>query len=320
MTQLETQPAAEAVDDIRDEALAEHAKLMAQPVRKREAPSVLQLAAVRDKLFAIADDLWNGRVCGKDTCEQVRAKVLAGAENGWPPYYSVQHLVVSKDGRIGPDAFSMRAEFLNAGGQIRIEASPEKAILHGWLPGWPEWKQVEWTQQDSDRAQLKDVDTSYKGEKYTTTHGKYPEDMKVARATTRFMRRYAAHLMGPFAYTADELDENPEIAPPAPTPKVDPDAPTAPTRGERQKPAPQGLKERFEALCLSWKALADKWWPDEDAKAQGLRLRAWAASIVKTDEPLGKLESWTAERLAVCETDLEQHADPRPEDGREEPE
>jgi len=312
MTQLETQPAAEAVDDIRAEALAEHARMMAQPLASR-APTPQEIGASMDSIWQQAQIVYDAGLGGQGaTVSSVAAQIMGGYELGKGPIWAVRHLFLVHK-RLGMSAEAMRGLFLERcrGGRLQIvESTADRCTIEAGRPGQQP------TSETFELGEARKAGLLKGGGNWEN----WPKDMCCARATARLARRYWPDILGGVGYTPEELAENPDIAPPAPSPEADPDAPTAPTRGERQKPAPpQGLKERFEALCLSWKALADKWWPDEDAKAQGLRLRAWAASIVKTDEPLGKLESWTDARLAVCEHDLAEHGDPRPEDGREGP-
>lgn len=318
MTQAEAPPAEEVAAAAEAEAQpTEIDRLMAQPLASR-APTVQELARALPALCEMADLYFVARVCGQDTCEQVRAKVVAGAEKGWPPMYSIQNFTVSKDGRLGASALSMRADFLSIpGSELTITAGATQCTITGFRPGWSEWKTCQWTEQDSETAGLTAVGHKRDGGTFATTHGKYPEDMKVARCTTRWMRRYAADILGPLAYTAEELDENPEVAPPAPAPTADENAPQATPRRDRPSAPPEPAANPYTAMVASWKALAEARWPLIGKAAMKENFLAWATSLCKTDDDLSKTPSWSPERIALCQADLDAHHDPMPEDERE---
>ena len=326
------QAAAELQEKLAPETKTDLDKLLDKDLTWR-APTPREIAQDAASLFTLADALWAGGVAGKDvTKEQARAKVLAGAEYGWTPMYALNNLSVSKDGRLGMSAIAMRALFLQRvpRAKLVIEATAECATIKAWRPG-QDWCVVTWTQEDSDRALLTDFAKSYKGDEYKTTHGKYSEDMKVARATTRIARRYWPDIMGPISYTVEELDD--EIAPPAPVPEADPAAPTLPTRREQEggKEAPraaeppeaapkpptvsEALKKAQAAIGARWREMKQEL--DPAFKWDGALFGEFCASI--TGRPMPPA-AWTMDDVAAINKDIDEHQNPQPRGQRGEPE
>jgi hypothetical protein len=291
-------------------------RMLAKDVTWR-APTAQETARDAGSLFQVADTLFAGGVCGaKVTQEQARAIVLAGYELGWTPMYALGNLAVSKDGRLGMSALAMRALFLQRvpGAKLNIDATPERCIITGWRPGWEDWKTATWTQQDSDTAGLKNEGSGQNG-KYTTTHGKYPSEMKCARCTTRWMRWYVPDVLGPVSYTVDELDEG--TAPPAPRPAQDAAATQEKTRDERKAEGQQAEPKKPAKLPVHvayglWAGFANV---PNDKNHIG-DFRKFAESVIGGDldeDP----RKWAASHVEAIRKDLDLRGDPRPVDQRE---
>lgn len=289
------------------------------------APTIQETARDLPDILGQAKLYWEAGVCGnKTTLAQANAKALGAHSLGKTMMWGFENLCVSKDGRLGMSAIGMRGLFLERvpGARIEyLETTPERCIMRAYRPG-KGWTQCDWTQADSDRAGLVAEGRGERGP-YTTTHGKYPEDMKVARCTSRLARRCWPDILGGCTYLPEELGEN--IADPADAPPPSPDAPQAPTRQERQQPAlPPALDigavySRWYALAMARKVAGDPSWSDfvENKDKRVASFKAFLASLIGADVPDPK--ALTADQLGVIMADLDKNGDPRPFDQREVP-
>jgi hypothetical protein len=289
------------------------------------APTIQETARDLPDILGQAKLYWEAGVCGnKTTLAQANAKALGAHSLGKTMMWGFENLCVSKDGRLGMSAIGMRGLFLERvpGARIEyLETTPERCIMRAFRPG-KGWTQCDWTQADSDRAGLVAEGRGERGP-YTTTHGKYPEDMKVARCTSRLARRCWPDILGGCTYLPEELGEN--IADPADAPNAAPDAPQAPTRQERQEPAkPPALTAT--AVYLRWHALAKAGadanqliLPDgtDDLPKCGARFGAFCAALLGADVPNPR--ALTVDELGVIVADMEKNKTPVPFDQREIP-
>jgi hypothetical protein len=186
-----------------------------------------------------------------------------------------------------------------------------------WRPG-QEWKELSWTEEDSQRAGLTAEGDGRNG-RYTTTHGKYPAAMKLARCTSALARMYWPDILGGCSYTPEELSD---LADPSDAPMAAPDAPQAPTRAERLEPAqPPALDinavyGRWHTLGQARKLAGDPTWADFDDKAKRVAwFKAFLASLLGADVPDPR--DLTPDELGVIMADMDKNADPRPFDQRE---
>jgi len=282
------------------------------------APTVEETAHALPAILEQAEIYFRAGVCGKAaTLAQANAKALGAHSLGKTMMWGFENLVVSKDGRLGMMATGMRGLFFERvpGARIEyLETTPEICRMRAYRPG-KGWTMAQWTQEDSERAGLVAAGRSREGGDYTTSHGKYPEDMKVARCTSRLARRCWPDILGGCTYLPEELGQ--ETAPPSDAPPVAPDAPQAPPRRERQ-PDPPALT--FAALWSRWCALAqarkdagDEKWAvyntPENPKLPGAWFRSYVSSVLGRDAPMPT--NYTPEELAEIMADMEAHGDPR---------
>jgi hypothetical protein len=124
--------------------------------------------------------------------------LLKGSEMGLTSMQSLQNLYVIH-GRIGCSADLLRARAQAHPDCVRfeiVEASREKATLEVLKAGWSETITVTWTLQDAQRAGLI---------RQGSSHEKWPEEMNVARVTSRAARRYFPEVCAGI-YSKEELE------------------------------------------------------------------------------------------------------------------
>ncbi len=325
MTQAQTettQPEAPPVEGQAPEVSDFH-KLIEDRSVSWHAPTIQETDRDLPALERQAAWYFNARLAGKDAkYEDVVARILAGYELGKLPMWSIRHLSVSKDGKIAMSAEAMRALFIERvpGGKLEVtEYTPERCTMRVWRPG-KEWQQLSWTEEDSQRAGLKAEGTGQNG-RYTTTHGKYPAAMKLARCTSALARMYWPDILGGCSYTPEELSD---LADPSDAPAPAPDAPRAPTRAERQEPAePPALNinqvyARWHALAQARKDGGDPTWAEFDDKAKrGAWFKAFLAALLGQDVPDPR--TLTTDELAVIMADMDKNGTPVALDQREVP-
>jgi len=186
---------------------------------------------------------------------QTIGKVLVAWEFGKQAMWGIQNVSISKDGRPTLAAAAMRALFIerSGGGTLEVvDSTPERCVIRATRPGQPPHTAT-WDEEDSQRAGLKAQGRTRDGQEYATTHGKYPQEMKLARCTSRLARLYWPDILGGATYCPEDLAD--VLADPSPTPAQDAAAPTAPTRQERQAesapsaPPPNPRREIAMALA-----------------------------------------------------------------------
>jgi len=286
------------------------------------APTIQETARDLPDVLTQVEIYHRAGVCGNNTSlAQANAKALGAHSLGKSIMWGLENLVVSKDNRLGMSAIGMRGLFLERvpGGIIEyVETTPERCVMRAYRPG-KGWTQCEWTEEDSQRAGLTAQGTTREGRPFQTTHGKYPEDMKVARCTSRLARRCWPDILGGCSYLPEELGE--ELPPPVAAPEIAPDAPSAPTRQERQQ-APalsiNAVYAKWHGLGKARKDAGDSTWADfEDKAKRGAWFKAFLAALLGADVPDPR--ALTQDELGVIMADIEKNADPRPFDQREVP-
>lgn len=157
----------------------------------------------------------------------IAAAILTGRELGVQPMTSLAHIHVV-NGRPGMSAQLMRQLILAAGHSLRYpETSDTRCVVEGRRRGETDWTRVSFTADQARKAAVQNM-------------SKYPEDMLVARATSRLARRLFADCLGGVPYLTEELADLPPNATDGPlshtTPELDPEptqAPQAPQKPRR---------------------------------------------------------------------------------------
>lgn len=160
-----------------------------------------------DAVFAIAQ-----KVCSTSFApaayrgkpDEAAAAMLAGAELGFDPMASLRAFD-NIQGVPAPKAITLRAVVLGKGHEVEIvESTAERAIVRGRRHGKGEWQTSVW---DIPRAQLM---AQYKSNPNYKTN---PAAMLVARATAEVCRWIAADAIMGMPYAAEEIDDQPALAP-----------------------------------------------------------------------------------------------------------
>jgi hypothetical protein len=160
-----------------------------------------------DAVFALAD-----RICSTSFAPaayrgkpaEAAAAMLAGAELGFDPMASLRAFD-NIQGVPAPKAITLRAVVQGKGHDLDIvESDATHAVAMCRRKGSETWVRVEWT---IERA----IVAGYvaKNKKYETN----PEEMLVARATSEGARRVAADAVMGMPYSAEEISDEPVLAP-----------------------------------------------------------------------------------------------------------
>jgi hypothetical protein len=127
----------------------------------------------------------------------VAAAILTGRELGLPPLTSLANIHVIK-GKPALSAALMRALILAQGHQIEtVDISDTRAVIRGRRRGEAVWEEASFTADQAKRAGI--------------VLGGYPQDKLYARATSRLARRKFADVIAGMPYSAEELDDGPEV-------------------------------------------------------------------------------------------------------------
>ena len=219
----------------------------------------------------------------------VTAAVLTGRELHLGPMASLGHIDVI-DGTPTADAEIMRALVLQQGHEIRpVSLSKTRVVLKGRRK---EWDPGDWTEMSFTIEEAKD-----RGLDGKQNWRRMPQEMLVARCTSRLCRLLFADVVAGIPFTPDEVgDESPseaapdpgapspaprlrsrrkpaELAAPAETPGVDP-APAAPATDAAMVPARAAKADLLErAVKLGWpkdaaQALCRQLWAEMAGDAQ----------------------------------------------------
>lgn len=160
-----------------------------------------------DAVFAIAQ-----RVCSTSFApsayrgkpDEAAAAMLAGAELGLDPMASLRAFD-SINGVPAPKAVTLRAIALGAGHEIEtVEQSPTRAVVRGRRFGKGDWQTSTW---DIDRARK--LPQFKSNANYTNNL----EAMLVARATAEVCRWVASDALMGMPYAAEEIGDQPALAP-----------------------------------------------------------------------------------------------------------
>ena len=292
--------------------------LEAKPV-SIHLPTAGEVICQWPNIMSIATEIYNSGLAPSALVKlgvgAVAIVVAKGMELGIPPITACQMLHVV-NGKVGMSAELMRALILSRCPGARIiftEQTADGATMRMWRPG-QEWLEVSFTMTDARRAHL-DAKDVWKN---------YPQDMCVARATSRGARQMFPDIVMGCGYTPEELSD---LAPPAPVPGADPDAPTAPRRAERQEPvAPPPLDAK--TVYLQWYDLAaarenagdtafagfDDRTPEASERRPAM-FKVFAESIIA--RTLSREEPPTLDELAQIVADMAKYGDARPFDQRE---
>lgn len=121
--------------------------------------------------------------------------VMFGLDLGFKPTQAMQWVYVVK-GRPSLSAEGMRARVLTQGHEFRVVASTGvEAVVEGRRKGAEEWNRAEFTMEQAKRAGLD-------GDNWR----KYPEDMLLARATSRLCKRFFSDVIGGLEAYEDLVD------------------------------------------------------------------------------------------------------------------
>lgn len=160
-----------------------------------------------DAVFAIAE-----RICEtsfvptayRKKPAEAAAAMLAGAELGFDPMASLRAFD-NINGTPAPKAITQRAVVLGAGHEVEIvESTAERAVVRGRRHGKGEWQTSTW---DHARAALM---PQYKS---NPNYKQNPAAMFVARATAEVCRWIAADAVMGMPYAAEEIEDQPALAP-----------------------------------------------------------------------------------------------------------
>ena len=151
----------------------------------------------------------------------VAAAILYGREVNLPPMSSLTSIHVVK-GKPSLSAESMRGLVLAAGHEIQfVEANSSRCVVAGRRRGQERWTEASFSMDDARRAGLSGGNWN-----------KYPQEMMVARATTRLCRMMFPDVISGLR-TVEEAEDMPD------SPSTPPAAPTKRKRVTRaRKPAP----------------------------------------------------------------------------------
>lgn len=128
--------------------------------------------------------------------------IMHGLDVGLKPTQALQWVYVVK-GRPSLSAEGMRALLARDGHEFRVVSCDDTgAVVEGRRNGHEQWHRAEFTQAMKQRAKLSGANWDA-----------YPEDMYLARATTRLCKRYFADVIGGLGAYEDLLDASQTPAP-----------------------------------------------------------------------------------------------------------
>lgn len=164
----------------------------------------------------------------------IAAAVLTGREIGVQPLTALAHIHVIR-GKPGMSAQLMRQLIFAAGHDLRyVEATDTRCVVEGRRRGSQDWTKVTFTADQAKRAGI--------------NLGKYPEDLLVARATSRLARRVFADCLGGVPYLAEELEDGAGVGISPERGDAGPATPTPARRTVQRKPKPGPLQPPAPAL------------------------------------------------------------------------
>jgi hypothetical protein len=126
--------------------------------------------------------------------------VMHGLDLGLRPMQALNLVYVVK-GRPSLSAEGMRSLILDAGHELEVEADDKKATVRAKRKGTDRWVEATFTIEQAKKAKLGGANWD-----------SYPEDMLVARATTRLAKRYFGDVTNGLA-SMEELLDAPDAAP-----------------------------------------------------------------------------------------------------------
>lgn len=183
--------------------------------------------------------------------------VMHGLDLGLRPMQALNLVYVVK-GRPSLSAEGMRSLIIDAGHELLIEASETKATVKARRKGTDAWVEASFTIEQAKKAKLSGANWDA-----------YPEDMLVARATSRLAKRYFPDVTNGLASTEELIDgaepiRKPTLAQAAAQREgktVPVDANGVVIEGEVIDDAAEGERLRQEVMALDAEATADK--PEE---------------------------------------------------------
>jgi hypothetical protein len=140
---------------------------------------------------------------------EATAAILAGAELGFDPMASLRAFD-NIQGVPAPKAMTLRAVVQGQGHRVLIvESTHERAEVHGRRRGEDEWQVSVW---NMDRARAMGL-TEKASDPNKNPWKKQPAAMLVARATAEVCRWIASDAIMGMPYAAEEIDDQPALAP-----------------------------------------------------------------------------------------------------------
>lgn len=136
----------------------------------------------------------------------VAAAILYGREIGLQPMSSLRSVNVIH-GTPSLESEAMRALILSHGHHLRfVETTATRCIMEGCRRGSEEWTRVAYTMDEANQSGDAKKNPNYRSR---------PQEMMIARATSRLARMVFADVIGGLA-TPEEIDTTGEAPPPAP--------------------------------------------------------------------------------------------------------
>jgi hypothetical protein len=140
---------------------------------------------------------------------EATAAILAGAELGFDPMASLRAFD-NIQGVPAPKAMTLRAVVQGRGHKVHIvESTAERAVVRGLRRGETEWQESSW---DMDRARAMGL-TEKAADPNKNPWKKQPQAMLVARATAEVCRWIASDAIMGMPYAAEEIEDQPALAP-----------------------------------------------------------------------------------------------------------
>lgn len=142
---------------------------------------------------------------------EAAAAILTGIELGFGPMAALRAFD-NIQGTPAPKAITLRAVVQSCGHEVNVlEESPTRAVVTGRRKGEREWQSSTWTIERAQTAGYVTKNPNYKSN---------PQAMLVARATAQVCRWIASDAIMGMPYSAEELQDHPEMAGPPATKRV----------------------------------------------------------------------------------------------------
>lgn len=172
--------------------------------------------------------------------------VMHGLDLGLRPMQALNLVYVVK-GRPSLSAEGMRSLILDAGHELQVEADEKKATVRARRAGTDTWVEASFTIEQAKKAKLGGANWDA-----------YPEDMLVARATSRLAKRYFPDVTNGLASTEELIDgaeiSKPTLAQAAAAREGKTTAPATIIDGEVVDDAAEAARLRQEVLAIDAEA------------------------------------------------------------------